>query len=237
MKNLRWHRQNLNEGGSGFWDGRAWLDIKQIEFCFNWSFGKFARHCGLYIGIGGKDGITLHVGIPYVINLWLSADLGLSLPYEEYQTGVTAFEEFIWIFVWKYEFESRKAWLYWTIDWKKLLLGKQSYEKVELESFRSHLVLPEGDYPCTIKLSRSTWKRPRWKAIVKDYATFIPDKPMAIPGKGEDIWNMDDDAIMETSRRLEKGQTVSDLANEVARDVAKHRERYGGRNWQPDSTR
>lgn len=43
---LHFHSQNLNEGGSKFWSGRAWLRGRDHHFegRMEWYFGKAAHH-------------------------------------------------------------------------------------------------------------------------------------------------------------------------------------------------
>lgn len=230
------HSQNLNEGGSGFWAGRAWLYIRGswATGCIEWYFGKQAHHLSAYVGIGGEDGFTFHAGIPYLFAIWLCFSARpMKLPYSEYQTGITIHEEFIWLNIWRNEMDSRDAWLHWSFDWKKFLLGKQTYENEILNVFHSFVPLPEGDYPCTVQIERSTWKRPRWKAFTRNYATFKFEKPVPIPGKGENSWDMNDDAIFQTSVQLETGNP-DDAAKTVVAKIRQWRERYGGLGWMPE---
>lgn len=187
-----------------------------------------------YIGVGGEDGITLHAGIPRLFAIWLSFYFRwLRLPYSEYQTGITIHEEFIWLNVWRNEMDSRDGWLHWSFDWKRALLGKMDYKNEVLNEFRSFVLMPEGSYPCTVTIEESTWKRPRWKAITRKYAAFKFDKPIPIPGKGENSWDMDDDAICQTTVQMES-ENPSDAAKAIAARIQQRRERYGGANWTPD---
>lgn len=233
---FRFHSQNLSEG-SQFWEGRAWFDAGRNSSRVEWCFGKRAHFLSAYIGIGGEDGITFHAGIPYLFALWFCFSLRFFsrfMPDDEYQTGITAHEEFIWINVWRNEMSSREAWLHWTFDWKTFFFGKQSYKNRVLNEFRSIVVMQEGDYSCTVLIEESTWKRPRWKAIIHNYATFKFDNPVPIPGKGENSWDLDDDAFLQMSVRLAPGQTITEAAKDIAAKIRQRRERYGGKNWLPE---
>ena len=73
---MRYHWQNLNEDkrgdvkGSGFWFGRAWLDISQWKFRLEWQFGKFGFRQKISFDPNERE-IMLSFGLPG-ISLYLS---------------------------------------------------------------------------------------------------------------------------------------------------------------------
>ncbi len=92
--------------------------------------------------------------------------------------------------------------------------------------------MPEGNYPGTIVREHRTWKRPRWpwpSQVRADYSVTM-DVGIPTPGKGENAWDCDDDAIFGTG-----GSTRSEAIANVAAAALRQRERYAGDGWTPNA--
>lgn len=79
-----------------------------------------------------------------------------------------------------------------------VLFGKPIHEEVLLEERQVNIPFPEGPCPAVVKLTRSTWRRPRgpYQATIRR-AVVAALKPPVIPGKGENGYDLDDDALYE----------------------------------------
>lgn len=104
--------------------------------------------------------------------------------------------------------------------------------------------MPEGVYAAKSTIERYTYSRPRWPAKHKTMASVTMDpredksfKPIPVPGKGENSYDLDEDAIYSTSAMVDDNATHEDAIAEVVRSVLKSRRRYGGKNWRPEAAR
>lgn len=223
--------------------GRYWAQTgetnKAWRLYLEWYLFKRAHHCHFKVSIerAEDDGYQLAMGIPYLFNFYLSIFmpfLPLMKGYEDVTVfGFTLHEEFIWLDFWRDPMGgSRKGRI--CLDWKKLLLGKLDYKSEVLKEAQAVIALPEGEYPCKVVFQRNIWTRPRWKTFTRHSALVTPETPIPIPGKGEDIWNMDDDVIIAKSVHVDPHSTAQHAALIVRTSIVERRIRYGGSNWQPE---
>lgn len=98
--------------------------------------------------------------------------------------------------------------------------------------------MPEGNYLGRSTIERVTWSRPRWFAERWHSAKVTMDprdderfKPIPIPGKGENSYDIDEDALYATST---KARTHGEAVAKVVESVLTTRERRGGLNWRPE---
>lgn len=92
--------------------------------------------------------------------------------------------------------------------------------------------MPEATYYGEVEQFTSTWRRPRawWKTIQKRAEIKI-ESGIPIPGKGENSWDCDQDAIYSLTT------TASNLEEVIAclkENVMETRDRYGGAHWAPE---
>jgi hypothetical protein len=74
--------------------------------------------------------------------------------------------------------------------------------------------MPEGKYPAHVKRERRTWKRPRWfTPLVREYWDVDVESGIRVPGKGENSWDCDDDAIFASSFSVNKAEARTWPAN------------------------
>jgi hypothetical protein len=98
--------------------------------------------------------------------------------------------------------------------------------------------MPEGNYLGRSTIERCTWKRPRWFAerwssakVTMDPREDASFKPIPIPGKGENSYDIDDDALYTMST---KARSHGEAVAKVVENVLTTRERRGGLNWRPE---
>lgn len=99
---------------------------------------------------------------------------------------------------------------------------------------RSVVAMPEGNYPCLVAFERVTWGRRRWpwSRKTRTHADVEMLIPVPEPGKGENSWDIDDDATYALSGAF---RTVADATAAVASSAMRRRESYGsGAAWVPD---
>ena len=123
-----------------------------------------------------------------------------------------------------------------TFNWKRWVGWEPSHVGWEtLDTVRTVIPMPEGNYDATVNLIRGTWRRRRLfrftPKVHRFRAEIIPDTPIPVPGKGENSWDCDDDYISESSGPW---RTAEEAVAGIIRSVYRDRTRYGnGPEWQP----
>lgn len=116
-----------------------------------------------------------------------------------------------------------------------ILFGRQKYKKYNERSFNVGLAMPEGTYPAKVTLYTSEWKRPRWPwwpmTRRVNRADIDVENGVPIPGKGDNGWDMDDDAIFSMTCMSE---TVDEALEKIRKSTLGDRERRAGKGWVPD---
>lgn len=124
-------------------------------------------------------------------------------------------------------------------NWQRFIGWSPSHVGWEtLDVVRTVVPMPEGTYDATVELKRGTWKRRRlfvWLPRVHQFRYEItPDKPIPVPGKGENSWDCGDDA---THAMSGPGRTASVAVAELVQSIYRDRTAYGsGPLWQPSET-
>lgn len=87
-------------------------------------------------------------------------------------------------------------WMRSYVDLTERLLGKWVIQTSPVEKRDVVLLLPEGPCPVHVAIERSVYRRPR-SPYTKTYyrATVTPKVPPVVPGKGENSWDCEDDAV------------------------------------------
>lgn len=119
--------------------------------------------------------------------------------------------------------------IYWNYrDW---LFGRSVYSEGRHTEETSEMVMPEGTYKMKLDFYTGYWHRPRSPFVRKiDRVEITPEKPVPIPGKGENSWDCGDDATHSTTMPV-KGRTIDELVEDFKSTTIERRERYGGKNW------
>lgn len=115
------------------------------------------------------------------------------------------------------------------VDW---LLGRDVYSSEDIQTVKATVPMPEGTYPATIRLFRSTWKRPRWpftRELLR--AEVEVEGGIPFPGKGENSWDCGEDATYSITTHA---RTVEAAIAAMVEAVLRNRRRYGGSvDWRP----
>lgn len=119
------------------------------------------------------------------------------------------------------------------------LLGPSKYTNRDLAFYRVNVMMPEGPYPSTVRVFESTWQRPRWPWPTRMVRSDLtPDYPIPEPGKGENSWDMDDDALYAITVPVASPEQA---AIQAAESVMKKRIKYGfstewrsEKKWKPN---
>lgn len=114
------------------------------------------------------------------------------------------------------------------------LAGKARHSTRDIRTVETTLMMPEGTYPVRVKLYESEWKRPRWPFPVRlrrAETSILMQSGVPIPGKGENAWDIGDDAVFsQTAPARDEHEALAGLYESVMRDRARH----GGHNWRPE---
>lgn len=239
--------------------GRAWFYVfaseeackewtnDHAEIGVSWSLLHRQPSLGFSLDKGGDSGgeLTFSLRVPRA-GVYLSVELprhwrkrfGLG-GYEEREIGVRFHDGTLWFSLWNDPHDcdyrapfsdprsrSRQPVLHLT----DLIFGKAKHHTEDLERFEGTLNLDAG-YPITARRFVSEWRRSRWPLPrrVMRVEIEIPGG-IPIPGKGENGWDCEDDAIY---GRTAPATTIEEAARKLVADVEQTRRKRGGRGWTP----
>ena len=245
---LHFHAQNLNrkphEGyGPMRRQGRCWLHARGRDgrvdggptFTAEWQIPTTFWHAKLELGDGEHDlSVDLACGL---FALWLGANRILPPAWRvrERRIGVSCHDGTAHISLWENPNEWRRSdprWMRFSVTPLDILLGKHVYRTRELADGSAVIPLPEAAYPARITISEATWTRPRWpwpRRIIR--AEVEVDGGIPVPGKGENSWDIDDDAIYSLTT---PAASLPEAVAAMVRSVLESRLRHGGSmGWRP----
>lgn len=232
---------------------RLWLRLTRAQradrasawsFGVGWAFGGRACRASLTLGDWGDDtdiglsfavpGVSLHLDVENILpSHWR--------PKEGRDLGFFVADGCIFVKLWcsLHEWHSDKP--LWDAGSSKRqpvlhvanwLLGKMKHTEFPLETQRATVTLPEGAYPVLIQFAAHTWKRPRWRArtVVRANVQILTESGIPIPGKGENDYDQDEDAIYSLST---PAATVETALAALYASVERDRRKYGGLDWLP----
>jgi hypothetical protein len=240
---MRFFSQNLNEDehykpqGSAFWRGRAWLTFKRIEWHVEWLFGRRSHLCLMHLNLGYGDsnnGVLLAVNIPRLFGIYIGVTGLFRARDRQRQMGWSWSDDRLHVSLWEDPMQWSKSdpkWWSFSICPADILLGDAAFSARDMSTERVIVAMPEGPYPCTVRIFESTWKRPRWHWPRKMLrADIVPDDPIPVPGKGENSWDCDEDATYSMTCPATCG---AEAALMLQTSILRDRQRYGGDNWRP----
>lgn len=217
--------------------GRLWIHTSgRLGLCFTWNF--WSHFCGAEVraGPGGDDSVVFHLSFPPV-SFWL----GIRSPfpfewwkkhwgYEEMELSVRVFDWAIWWNFWTPAHSwSNKTPKYRNGNWHFLdtLLGDHKHSDVDLSTTEVVIPMPEGNYPATVRLFESTWKRPRWFArrLVRADIKMHEGYAIPAPGKGESSWDCGDNPTLSMTT---PASTVEEAIAAMVKSSLRTRRRHGG---------
>jgi hypothetical protein len=117
--------------------------------------------------------------------------------------------------------------MHWNLDFADFLLGDRVHsEEVLIRQPKLKIPMPEGTYDASAKLTRGTWKRPRWPfpLVVMRVSIDIPDG-IPIPGKGENSWDCGPDATYGTTG---PASSIEEAVGDLVARTLETRKRRGG---------
>jgi hypothetical protein len=222
---FRFHTQNLKkEEGGGLIHSRGWMNFGDFEFGWSYNIPRIAFGFHLDVGRGDDDG-SLYIAIPG-ISIWFHIELPRPWRwlYDERRTGFDVHSGSFWWRLWvdENDYPRRRSGTWHFTDW---LLGRHKYkEEMISPETPTKVEMPEGTYDATVKIFKSTWKRPRWfaKSIVRAEISV----PAGIPfsGKGENSWDCGDDALFGSTFACDN---MLDAVEHIRHEALKYRKRYG----------
>jgi hypothetical protein len=244
--------KSLRRGVPAF-HGRAWLYAPPMPWrrrehtTFHVEWGLGGRSCRASFGVaewgGDEDDLQLSVALPFLGHFYAGVEGILPsrwLPKGGRDLSVRVHDGCIWLDLWATpdEWSKRRDWrdpsssvrqpVLHVVD---RLLGKTRYQAREVLTIETALVMPEASYPVRLTFSDCTWSRARWpwaKRLRRVEAAL--HTPLPIPGKGENSWDCDDDAIYSSTF---PASTMHEALAHLAKSTTKTRRRYGGQNWTP----
>jgi hypothetical protein len=122
------------------------------------------------------------------------------------------------------------------LDPRDRLLGRwQRLNKLGSGTQHAVVSMPEGNYPCRVKITRALFGRPKLRLGRRSLYTAEVDMdvPIPHPGKGENSWDCDDDATFSTT--MGNVSSVAEAVSKVASHVLERRERYASLTWTPNA--
>jgi hypothetical protein len=184
-------------------------------------------------------------------DLWLQ--LGGVIPYTwlerhkpngdvDYDTRIfevtVAREHFSWSWWARRDTWSRRDpwWMHQYHRWDALFLGRTDVDHEIVETGPCVVPMPETTYPAQYRIERITHRHRRAFGRFRDRllgrrswlrTEIRPGTPIPVPGKGENSWDMDDDAIHSMSVA---GASVENAVGQLVIDALRTRARYGGQH-------
>lgn len=237
-----WHAWWRNESGEGCfpWNGRARVQSLASGLTFEW-LADLRAAAGVSLSFDPLEGdVTLSISTP-LGSLWLTAQhprlYGRSSEARAVRLSVdgAVIRWRLWVDpdTWSSE---RPRWRDGRIDLAEALLGEEA-EMRSLSKVEVRVPLPEGSYPATVELREvTTWRTalPRLTREVHhtgEVRILNGVKPPPIPGKGENSWDCDDDAIY---ANYGPARGVGEAVAAYVEAVLTARERRRGRvDWMP----
>lgn len=123
------------------------------------------------------------------------------------------------------------------IDWSDLIFGDRKYTEGEGEGVEVEIPMPERAYKWRLVVSVDKWERPRWpwaKRVTRVHADCLPGEQIPIPGKGENAWDCDEDALFGFNATC---TGLDDAVAKIMDSATRSRIKYGGLRWQPEKVR
>lgn len=213
--------------------GRKWWRIKRREVRTEWYFAHKARSSlSAYYRRGRRtEGREWHIAIPFLFSVFLSVN-AWSIENKDDRELYFAFHDgIVWITVWEHPDNWSKGDRRYVLNWRDWLLGKQVYTDDVVKEGDAEVILPEGEYTAHYIESVSQWSRARGRAVSeRRYQLDFGSRPIPLPGKGDNEWDMGEDALYAT---MFPAESLREAVDSVIDDILQTRLKYGGANWKP----
>lgn len=239
---LWWHSQVLDKQGRMWKYGRAWLHWPGNSIGVCWSLFRERFGVRLAFSDTGDHAIEVDISLPFLFSLWLHiarAKWVKRLPgvkwtgkwgSGEREIYIRFHDSALWWTLWRFTGESKsRDWRDSNFHFDDFLLGREKYSESEHTTHHVLFLVQGTAYPATVELYTSTWKRSRWpwpKTVNR--ANVEVETGVPVPGKGENGWDMEDDAIYGLTTNAD---TVGEALSAFRESVIRQRSKYGGDNW------
>lgn len=239
---LWWHSQVLDKQGRMWKYGRAWLHWPGNSIGVCWDL--FSSSCGFRIAFSdvSDSAIDVWVNVPFLFSLyfhlsrakWVKRLPGVKWTGKwgsgEREIYIRFHDSALWWTLWRFTGESKsRDWRDSNFHFDDFLLGREKYSESEHTTHHVLFLVQGTAYPATVELYTSTWKRSRWpwpKTVNR--ANVEVETGVPVPGKGENGWDMEDDAIYGLTTNAD---TVGEALSAFRESVIRQRSKYGGDNW------
>ena len=222
--NIRTHRHK----DSATWaHGRWWLHLgDRNAICVEWAIKPDAS-LGLTFHVD-DEGATLTIDLGPLGRYYLSWQRFFRVRCYRI-TGIRLHTGYLWLDLWHDDdghlFGEGWPGLHASIEFMRVLFGKPRFTKKALGTARVLIPLPEGNYEATVTFWERRWQRARLPfSKVVFTADIKPDRPFPVEGKGENSWDIGEDAIYELST---EARTPSAAVVAAVRAVLADRQRHG----------
>ena len=203
---------------------------------------------GFKVSTSGEETLDLHLGLKPLCSLWGSIDIQggrFRLPPfrvafdVRWERGGPVVTWEVGPREWNAPLNAgwRRGYKSWSSSkTRRFLIGPRGYESVDLESVPVKVPLPEGTYPATVTLQRTTRTRgSRWPFTRPHYEWFaqmrVDGPSLPFPGRGENSWDCGQDGLVSCAVKVRfPGNKAAWLGDAIGHAVAvtlKDRMRYG----------
>lgn len=228
----------------------------------SWCFGEMHAGASLSVDDGDRD-ITLGLQIPgasiWVGMEGLPKEIfkALGVDYETCKhkpdgcylinrdTRIYLHEGALWWSLWQPAHMWKSGtpkWRHGHFDFLDALFGEMKTISEKVIDKQAVLVsMPEKNYRGTATVKQSVYQRERWAlrggprklfGVHKHFNLDMED-PIPHPGKGENSWDCDEDAL----HSISGSGGVTEAIAAATKSVLRSRQRYGGPNWMPEKLR
>lgn len=223
---MRW--QNLKHHTDRYWlHGQAWWKHVHIE----WVVWR-AEHKGFEIEWPGYDDEAVEISFGLLGLFAVFTGWGKTKRYRESRlVSVTFHDKAVWWNLGAHEDGRAPRWQRGCFHPLDSLFGRLRPVTLEKRTIDGLCVpMPEGQYACSVTIERRKWKRNRlpWASAKGTYADVKIPAGVPVPGKGENSWDIGEDAIFSL---WSKARTVEEAIGNVVVDALETRRKYGGLNW------
>lgn len=224
-------------------DKRFWLYLPWNN-CLRFEFGrvKELRWIDFSWGMDHTEGVQLSAGFGY--GFWLTWELPwswmrlLHFPKSEREFSLRWYVDNLHLSLFSDDWgasigasNNRHRWTLWDNDW---ITGRDKYSKLVLWNGTGVVNVGQWDgdeYTVDVEFSKSIWRnRFRTKERYGFWMDAQKGQYPIVPGKGENSWDIGDDAILGTG--FDDG-TILEALEHYAEAVRSTRLRHGGPNWRP----
>lgn len=233
------HGQTLDEKGRKWRYGRAWLNFgpseRQRVLGVTWKHGGCDKTFGVSLAMRHFDNlISFSLWLPFLFFWSIHYEAECSYLDQDRELSLRVFGGKLWWHLWMPIDEWRRDAPRWRRgSWSPIdmLFGREQYSEVEIATGLIFIPLPERAYPATYKVYAAQWKRPRWPFAKRSTRfDFKMADPIPGPGKGENSWDMGDNATYEVSLH---GKSLDEAVKRVRASILRQRAKYGGKHWRP----